>query len=142
VTTSPLAAPADLASFLGSDVDEARATLLLRLAQDRCEEILSPLPEAALGIVLSAAARGYANPQGVSSEGIGPFNVQRPWAGVYLTKSERVSLKRLSSNGGAFTVDPTPKDASPSNYWPQIPMSPLDTWTNPPYYGDWDWPAV
>ena len=48
----------------------------------------------------------------------------------------------LSSNGGAFTVDPTPKDASPSNYWPQIPMSPLDTWTNPPYYGDWDWPAV
>lgn len=140
MTSTPLADPADLATFLGTGVDDARATLLLRLAQDRCEEILTPLPESAMGIVLSAAARGYSSPQGVSSEGIGPFSVQRPWAGVYLTKSERASLKRLGGQGGAFSVDPTPADASPTNVWPQIPMSPLDVWTNPPYYGDWDWP--
>jgi len=132
----------DLSTFLGQDsLDVVRADQMLGLAQDLCESIVSPLPDAAAGIVLSAAARGYSNPQGVSSETAGPYMVARPWAGVYLTKSERSALRRMgTTGGGAFSINPTPTTAGPNNQWAQNPLSPADVWNSPPYYGDWDQP--
>src|SRR5690606_25390642 len=58
------------------------------------------------------------NPQAVSSESVGPYSVQRPQAGLYMTKAETAALKRLGGRGGAFTVDPTPEEATPAPTWP------------------------
>lgn len=102
--STPIASPADLATYLGiSDVDTTRATQLIGIAQGFCEDIVSPLPSTAFGVVLAAAARSYANPQGVTGEAMGPFHVQRP-GGVYLTKYERAALRRAAGRGGAMST--------------------------------------
>lgn len=131
----------DLSLYLGAAVDDARGQFMLNQATALCESVVSPLPDAASVVVLSAAARAYSNPQGVTSETVGPFSVQRPWAGVYLTKSERATLRRMSTgSSGAFSVDPTPADAGPGRTWAQLPEDPNDLAANP-YRGDFDWPA-
>lgn len=99
---------ADLGTYLGETVDEARATLLLELAMDLADAIVTPVPDAAKAVVLTAAGRAYSNPQGLTAEMVGPYQASRPTAGVYLTKSERASLKRLIGRGGAFNVDMLP----------------------------------
>lgn len=100
----------DLALYLGATVDVDRASLMLALAADLCSAIVSPLPDEASAVVLSCAARGYSNPQAVTYETTGPYSVQRPWAGLYLTRSERSALKRLAGVGGAFTINPLADD--------------------------------
>lgn len=130
---------ADLALYLGeSSIDDARAAMLIGQAESLAESIVSPLPDAARAVVLSAAARGYANPQGVTSEGVGPYTVTRPLAGVYLTKTERATLRRLAGGSGAFTIDPTPATAGPGNLWAQQPETVFETVSQPPFYGDYD----
>jgi hypothetical protein len=109
----------DLRVYLGLDaIDEARAELMLEQAILLAESIVTPLPAAASAVVLAVAGRAYANPQGVSYETVGPIAVQRPQAGLYMTRDERRTLQRLAGRGGAFTVDPTPQDADPSASWP------------------------
>ncbi len=104
----------DLRVYLGLDsIDEARADLMLSQAILLAESIVKPLPDAASAVVLAVAGRAYANPQGVAYETVGPISVQRPQAGLYMTKDERRTLQRLAGRGGAFTVDPTPVDADP-----------------------------
>jgi hypothetical protein len=81
--------------------------------------IVSPLPDGSDAIVLSAAARAFVNPTGVTAETVGPYSVQRPWPGVYLTKTERSSLRLLAGKAsGAFTIDPTPAGAMSRYYDP------------------------
>src|SRR5690606_9028776 len=101
----------DLALMLGTPVDEDPASLMIERAADLCRDIVSPLPDSAKGVILSAAARAYANPQGVTQETVGIYNVSRPWAGVYLTRAERAALKRAAGAGGAFSVDMMPSNA-------------------------------
>lgn len=98
--SDPVATPADLTAFLGETVDNARATLLLSIAQGFCEDVVTPLPTSAKGVVLASAARAYANPQQNNGEGVGPFSVQRTPA-VYLTRTERETLRRAAGKGGA-----------------------------------------
>lgn len=100
----------DLSMYLGVVVDEGRASLMLALAADLCSTIVSPLPDEARAVVLSCAARGYSNPQGVTYETTGPYSVQRPYPGLYLTRSERSALKRMAGVGGAFTINPLADD--------------------------------
>jgi hypothetical protein len=96
----------DLETFLGLDaIDTDRADQLIGLAMDLVESIVSPAPDAAKAIVLTAAARAYANPEGLTQELVGPYQASRPAAGIYLTKSERASLRRLAGVGGAFSFD-------------------------------------
>ncbi|GAA3957866.1 hypothetical protein GCM10023085_45460 [Actinomadura viridis] len=110
----------DLALYLGlSEIDGARAELMIEQAILLAESIVTPLPEAASAVVLAVAGRAYANPQGVAYETVGPVSVQRPQAGLYMTRDERRTLQRLAGRGGAFTVDPTPADADPEVTWPQ-----------------------
>lgn len=96
---------AELATYLGSGVDQARADMLLSLAVDQCSAVVTPLPDEATAVVLSATARAYTNPAGVTQEGAGPFQVTRPSAGVYLTRAERSTLRRLAGGGNAFSID-------------------------------------
>jgi len=128
----------DLGLYLGlGEIDGARADLMIRQAVLLCAAVVAPLPDAASVIVLSAAGRAYANPQGVSYETIGPISVQRPQAGLYLTKAERTALKSMAGRGGAFTIDPTPVGATPA------PTYPIDD-DGYPYSQEWEpgwgWP--
>ena len=109
----------ELRVYLGlPDIDQDRAELMLAQATLLAESIVKPLPDAASAVVLAVAGRAYANPQGVAYETVGPISVQRPQAGLYMTRDERRTLQRLAGRGGAFTVDPTPADADPSASWP------------------------
>lgn len=128
----------DLALYLGTTVDPPRANLLIAQAESLARAILTVLPDAAAAVVLSAAARGYANPQGITSETTGPYSVARPLAGVYLNKIERSTLRRLTGGGGAFSIDPTPATAGPGNLWAQRAVTLAETLSQPPFYGDFD----
>lgn len=127
----PIVTPDDLALYLGTAVDNDRALLLIAQAQLLCEITADPLPAPASVIVLSAAARGYVNPQGITGETVGPYTVQRPAAGVYLTRSERIDLKFMAGRGGAFTVDPTPDNAGTGLPWWDVDVDPsvaIEVW--------------
>lgn len=105
----------DLAVYLDlEEINGARADLMIEQATLMAESIVSPLPDSASAVILAIAGRAYANPQGVSYETVGPIAVQRPQAGLYMTRDERRTLQRLAGRGGAFTIDPTPADADPS----------------------------
>lgn len=123
--------PTDLANFLGDDtaIDSPRSPLLIGLAMDLCQTVVSPLPDGAKGIVLSVAAQAYANPQGIASESqtVGPYSqaIQRPGqTGLYLTKDQRRNLRLFDGRGGAFSYDPTPADAGLG-----LPIWDENTWT-------------
>lgn len=94
----------DLSVYLGVEVDEARANMLINHAMLLCESIVSPVPDAAEPVVLSAAARAYSNPSFATQEMEGPYQVTRPSGGVYLSPAERAALRRFAGGGGAFSV--------------------------------------
>lgn len=126
----------DLALYMGvQTIDSDRAEFLIAQAILLCESVVTPLPDAASVVVLSAAARAYSNPQGITQEALGPYSVNRPWAGIYLTKAERSALRRLGGSGGAFVIDPTPATAGVNNQWAQVALTPADVYGTPPYYG-------
>jgi hypothetical protein len=115
----------NLGLYLGLDeISGDRADLLIEQAINLCLAVVRPLPEEATVVVLSAAGRAYANPQGATYETIGPVSVQRPQAGLYLTKAEKTTLKSMAGRGGAFTVDPTPATADPWVSWPVEEIGP------------------
>jgi hypothetical protein len=97
----------DLSSFLGVSFDvteQTRATFILGLVMGEAGSIVSPVPDGAKGIILSAAARAYSNPTQVSQELIGPYQTSRP-SQPMLTKAERSALRRHAGGGGAFSFD-------------------------------------
>jgi hypothetical protein len=112
---TPIASPSDLSTYLGlSQIDNDRATLILKLAQDKCEAILNPLPATAQGVVLDIAGRAFSNPQNVQQENAGPFGVNYgPVAGgLWLTKANRAELRRLGGGSSAFSADTLPPGAN------------------------------
>lgn len=105
-----IVSPGDLAAYLGIDsINETRALVLLGDAQTQCEAIVAPLPEGAEAVIRSAAARAYLNVTGATQESAGPYAIQRPSGGVYLTKGERRTLRLLAGGGsGAFSINLLP----------------------------------
>ena len=101
--------PDDLASRLGSDVDPARADFIIGEAEILCSTIVSPLPDGAEVVVRTVATRAFTNPEGITSETVGPYTVQRPSSGLYLTKSDKATLRRLAGGTGAFSIDSMPQ---------------------------------
>lgn len=106
-----VAVPADVATFLGSDVDEARAQWFIDQVETQCLAILDPLPDAALPVIVRAAARGLSNATGAAQMGIGSaqlsFGSQAATynGGLFLSKADRADLRRLAGRTGAFSVD-------------------------------------
>lgn len=102
--------PADLGTYLGADVDESRAQYLVDRAIELCESIVSPLPTGADAVVLDVAARAYSNPGNVSSQGVGPFQATYgpTGGGLWLTRQNKSTLRRLAGGGSAYSIDPTP----------------------------------
>ena len=102
--------PTDLELYMGiDDINEERAELLIAQVMLLAGAIVSPVPESASPVILSASARAYSTPPGAaSSELVGPYQATRPSGGIYLTKGERASLRLLSGGGGAFSFDTLP----------------------------------
>lgn len=115
----PVATPDDLATFLGAVFDStatARATLILSLAQNLCEAIVSPLPDTANSVVLEVAARAFENPAQRQQESLGSAHVAYgamagggTVGGLYLSRQDKANLRRLAGGSTAYSVDPLPK---------------------------------
>jgi len=109
--SDPVATPDELALLLGlTEIDPDRATLLLRLAQSLCESVVSPLPAGAEVVVLGVAARAFTNPAQAQAQMAGPFQVQfSPNAGgLFLSRADKLTLRRLAGTGSAFSIDTLP----------------------------------
>lgn len=113
--STPVATSDDLATYLNiSNIDANRATLILGMAQDLCETIVSPLPDTAKAVVLDVAARAFVNPQQLADASLGTAHLQYGAAngsvigGLYLSRTNKASLRRLAGRGMAFTADVMP----------------------------------
>jgi hypothetical protein len=108
----PLTTAAELGTFLGiASVDADRATLLISLVEDMAADAIdgAALPASAKGVVLSAAARAYTNPGANSSESVGGVSASYAAGGMYLSRTERLTLRRAAGiGGGAFTINGAP----------------------------------
>ena len=108
--------PSELATYMGVPVDSIdgdRANLMLSLAEDLCVSIVSPLPDTARTVVLAVAARAMVDTTGIRAVGLGSGQItfQGGSGGIYLSRGDIATLRRLAGAGGAFTVDPTPAGA-------------------------------
>lgn len=104
----------DLGTYLGSAVDADRATYLLGQALNLCASIVNPLPDGSEAVVLDVAARAYVNPANVQQETTGPTSASfgPVGGGLWLTRQNKATLRRLNGGGGSFTIDTTPADAA------------------------------
>lgn len=117
--STPLATADELGVYLGIDgIDQPRAQMLLQLAHDRCESVVSPVPDAAKGVELAAAGRAYTNVSSARQAGIGSAQISfgAPNAtfgigGLYLSKTEIRDLRRMAGRTGAFSIDLLAVDA-------------------------------
>jgi hypothetical protein len=124
----------DLGAYLGSTVDEDRATRLIDLATQLCQSIVSPLPDGSAVVVLDVAARAYSNPTSVPQQAAGPFSAGGAPGGLWLTRSNKSTLRRLAGSGGAFTIDTMPATAGSGLPWWGRNSYPGDFSTE---YGSW-----
>jgi hypothetical protein len=127
--------PADLGTYLSATVDDDRGQLLLDLAQQLCESIVKPLPNGADAVVLDVAARAYSNPTNAVQQGAGPFsaNFGPVGGGMWLTRQNKATLRRLAGSGGAFSIDTMPAAAGTD-----LPPWEINRWGGYGNYGDWD----
>lgn len=109
-----LFAPADLATLIGSDVDTARATLLLELVTGHVTDaaggrVFDPVPPSVKAVALDVAVRAYDNPKGFASESLGAYSYSRDSAstrgGVYLTPDEKRTIRRAAGRTGLGTIE-------------------------------------
>ena len=113
MVSSPLATPAELGVYLGrADLDTDRAELILQLAHDLCETITTPMVAEGKGVELAVAARAYTNVSSAHQAGIGSAQVSYGApnssvgiGGLFLSKSDIRTLRRLAGRTGAFSVD-------------------------------------
>lgn len=121
--SDPIATPADLGVYLTGDpagVDTVRATQILGLAQDLCETIWSPVGATAKAVVLGVAARAYANVTSAHDVAIGSGRIgygsqgsNVGIGGLYLSRSDKSTLRRLAGRSGAFSIDLLPDPYPP-----------------------------
>lgn len=107
-------AASDLGTYLGAaDIDVNRATYLISLATALCTSIVDPLPDGADAVVLDVVARAYGNPANVTQQTVGPYSASYGTVagGLWLTRANKATLRRLGGGGGAFTIDTTPDTA-------------------------------
>ena len=120
--STPIAVPADLGTYLQLEpgtIDTVRATQSLQLAQDLCETIWSPIGATALGTILAVAARQFNNPTSANNVALGTAHIgygtpgtTQGIGGLYLSRSDKTTLRRLAGRGGGFSVSVLPTGAS------------------------------
>lgn len=121
--STPLATPTELGVYLGETIvsNDPRATLVLQLAHDLCETVVAPVPTLGKGVELGVAARAYNNVTsahqmslGSASVSFGAQNSSVGVGGLYLSKSDKATLRRLAGRSGAFSVDMLPAPVPPT----------------------------
>lgn len=132
---------------LNGSINTDRAALVLSLATDLCLSVVNPLPDGSDGVVLDVAARGYSNPTNATVGPAGVFGPGQPppMGGLWLTKTNIATLRRLSADAssGAFSIDPTPADAGPYSFWYQVPETIEDALQNVSGpFAEWDTPPT
>lgn len=118
--SDPIATPTELGLLLQVDISstDPRATLVLALAQLRCERWVTPLPDSAKDIVLAVAVRAWTNIASTNQVGMGSAYATLASTGsggaggLYVSKSEKAELRRLAGRSGAFSVDWLPQGRS------------------------------
>jgi hypothetical protein len=113
----PFVTAENLGTYLGSAVDEDRAELLIKQAELLCESVVTPLPAGASAVILDVAGRAYSNPTSVPAQAAGPFNVSGAPGGLWLTRQNKQTLRRLAGSGGAFTIETLPVTAGQNLPW-------------------------
>lgn len=117
---TPVATPNDLATYLGVDVSIDRMAFALELAQELCETIVSPLPATARGVVLQVAGRAFSNVNSATQVGLGSAYASLGSTGaggvggLYLSRAEKATLRRLAGRTGAFSIDVLARGVSES----------------------------
>jgi hypothetical protein len=113
--STPLIDPSDLGVLLydSDSIDEPRAKLMIRYAQDLCESVVSPLPASCAVVVARVASRGYTtttSTRGAHMSMAGSAFGMPPGAdgGVFLTRQDKSDLRRLAGNSNAFTINLLP----------------------------------
>jgi hypothetical protein len=95
-------------------------TLQLELAQELCETIVDPLPATARGVVLQVAGRMFSNVNSATQIGLGSAYASLGSTGaggvggLYLSRSEKATLRRLAGRTGAFSIDVLARGVSES----------------------------
>ena len=129
--------PADLGTYLGVTVDNTRAQYLIDRATDLCTSLVNPLPTGSDAVVLDVAARAYLNPGNAQTQGTGPYSVGfgPVGGGLWLTRQNKATLRRLGGGGGAFSFDTMPSTAAQNiPWWEQNTWGSGSELINP----DWD----
>jgi hypothetical protein len=111
--------PADLGTYLGATVDTDRGQYLSDRAPDLCLSIVTPLPSGADAVVLDVAVRAYSNPSNTTAQAAGPYSATfgPVGGGLWLTRENKATLRRLAGSGGAFTIDTMPTTAGTGLPW-------------------------
>ena len=110
--SDPVIDATDLGTYLNDPgIDTDRAMSLIVDAQALCEDVVSPLPDAAAVIVKRVAGRAYTTilsprQQQIAASG-GQF-AGTSTGGVYLTQYDIADLRRMAGGGGAFSIDLLP----------------------------------
>jgi hypothetical protein len=119
--STPVATPTDLGLYLDTAIaaEDPRALLVLSMAQDLCETIVTPLPATARAAVLDVASRAYSNPRQLHDARIGSASLQfgstansAAIGGLYLSRANKAALKALAGRGAAFSADTMPQGAN------------------------------
>jgi hypothetical protein len=108
----------DLSTYLGATVDEDRAQLLVDLATN-CASRSSARCRTGRMRSCSTWPRAYSNPSNAQTQGAGPFPITygAVGGGLWLTRQNKATLRRLAGSGGAFTIDTMPATAGTGLPW-------------------------
>lgn len=122
--------PDDLAvSLATTSINDARAQTMIDDAVVLCRTIVDPLPDAADVVVKRVAIRGYLQPSArewQTAQSDPTLMPASPVGGVYLTRTDKADLRRMSSkgSGGAFSIS-----VLPTGY--VAPLARTDAWDDP-----------
>lgn len=106
----------ELSAYVQADVSTTTGMLLRDLVTGLIDELVTDAPfdiypMSVKAVALTAAARAYANPQGISSITIGSYSESRDGKsiGVYLTDGEKAIVVAaaggMAGSSGIFSID-------------------------------------
>lgn len=113
--SDPALQPTDLGTYLGIPaIDTVRATMIINQATALCLSVVNPLPTGANAVLLDVCSRAYLNPGNLDAQAASPFSATygAVSGGLWLTRQNVRTLRRLAGQGGAFMIDTVPAGTS------------------------------
>jgi hypothetical protein len=81
--------------------------MVLDKATALCLSVVNPIPIGGNAVILDVAARAFLNPGNLTAQAAAPFSATygSVSGGLWLTRQNTRTLRRLAGSGGAFTID-------------------------------------